>query len=651
MRKIGTSRFVKASKSNLDGAQEPEQVSDFSPRVLDKRGQVTIFVIIAIVILAGVAVYFLARGNLGVSGIPTSLEPVFNYYTECIKEETKTAIELAGSQGGYVETPPYVPGSDYAPFSSQLNFLGFPVPYWYYISGNGLIKEQAPSKGDIERGIAGYVEERVRDCKFDNFYSQGFDINLGESSASVRINDESVDVTVDSGLAVSKGSDSGSKGEHRVSVSSKLGKFYGIATKIYEKEKSDAIFDNYGVDVLRLYAPVDGVEISCSGKIWKTAEVLDYLKQGLEANVAAIKFKGNYYTLNDKKEKYYEVDLGESVDESVNLLYLKDMPTKIEINGEGVDDALLIASPVGIQEGLGVMGFCYSPYHFVYDMSFPILVQVYNSGEMFQFPIVAIIDKNVAREAVFSEREAEEPELDLCKFETQDIEINLYDSNLNKIDANVSYQCFSQKCNLGESKDGKFKGKAPSCLNGYLMFSGGNIAEKKILFSTNKENVADVILDREREVELELRVGGKALEGTAIVSFAKEEGGESVSAALPEANKIKLSEGSYDISVYVYGNSSITIPASTKTQCQDMPRAGILGFFGAMKEQCFDISIPETKIEYGLRGGGKGTEYILASQLESGKLTIDVDELPIPKSLEELQYNYAEFESKGVRVI
>lgn len=617
---------------------------------IKKRGQVSIFVIIAIVILAGAGVYFLARGNFGVSGVPASLEPVFNYYSECIKEETKTAIELAGSQGGYVEVPAYVPGSDYAPFSSQLNFLGFPVPYWYYISGNGLIKEQAPSKSDIERGIAGYIEERVRDCKFDNFYSQGFDIKLNEPSVSVRINDESVDVSVDSGLVVSKGSDSASRSEHKVSVSSKLGKFYGIARKIYEKEKSDAIFDNYGVDVLRLYAPVDGVEISCSGKIWKTREVFDYLKQGLEANVAAIKFKGNYYTLNDKKEKYYEVDLGEKVDESVNLLYFRNMPTKIEVNGEGVDDELLIASPVGIQEGLGVMGFCYSPYHFVYDVSFPILVQIYNNGEMFQFPVVAIIDKNVAREAVFSEREAEEPELDLCKFETQDIEINLYDSNLNRINANVSYQCFSQKCNLGESKEGKFTGKAPSCLNGYLMFNGGDIAEKKILFSTNKENIADVILDREREVGLELRVGGKALDGTAIVSFTKEEGGESASAALPDANKIKLSEGNYDVSIYVYGNSSIIIPGSTKTQCQNVPREGILGFFGGTKEQCFDISIPETKIEYGLMGGGKSTVYILASQLESGKLTIDVDKLPIPKSLEELQYNYAEFESKGVSV-
>jgi rod shape-determining protein MreC len=34
----------------------------------------------------------------------------------------------------------YEASSEYMPFSSQLDFLGNPVPYWYYISGNnGLI--------------------------------------------------------------------------------------------------------------------------------------------------------------------------------------------------------------------------------------------------------------------------------------------------------------------------------------------------------------------------------------------------------------------------------------------------------------------------------------------------------------------------------
>src|SRR3989344_1737948 len=615
-----------------------------------KGGQVAIFVIIAIVIVVGIVVYFLARGSIGVSSIPADLKPVFDYYEGCVEKEVKAAISLAGSQGGYVDVPDYNPGSEYAPFSSQLNFLGFPVPYWYYVSGNGVIKEQQPSMNDIEDGIAKYVGERMGDCNFDEFYSQGFDIQFSEASARITVRDTSVDVVVNSNLVVSKGDESARREIHEVNVNSKLGKFYNLATKIYDKEKEDGIFDIYAEDVLRLYSTVDGVELSCSGKVWKTTDVIGELKEGLEANMAAIKFKGNYYKI-DSKEKYYVVDLGTNVDESVNLIYSRSMPTKIEINGEGINDQLMIASPVGIQEGLGVMGFCYSPYHFVYDMSFPVLVQIYNSGELFQFPVVAIVDKNVARKAQFSEIAPEEDiEQDLCEFANKDIEVNLYDSNLNKVDGNVSYQCFSQRCDLGETRGGQIEAKVPSCLNGYIIVRGGSTSEKKELFSSNSQSKADIILDRLHNVQVDLRVGGKPLEGTAIITFASRNGGRTVSTALPDASNMEISEGDYDATVYVYGNSGITIPASKKTQCQELPRTGILGFFGSTKEQCFEIEIPETKIDYALRGGGKGEVYLLDSQLQTGKITIDVDELPIPKTLEELQYNYQAFDSQGVSV-
>ena len=29
----------------------------------------------------------------------------------------------------------------------------------------------------------------------------------------------------------------------------------------------------------------------------------------------------------------------------------------------------MIAKPVGTEQGMGIMGFCYSPYHFVYDIN------------------------------------------------------------------------------------------------------------------------------------------------------------------------------------------------------------------------------------------------------------------------------------------
>jgi len=608
--------------------------------MIKKRGQVTIFVIIAIALVAGILIYFVFKGQLFATEVPAEFKPIYNYYAECIAQETQNAIDLAESQGGHIYLPEYDPASEYAPFSSQFNFLGFPVPYWYYVSGNGIIREQVPLKSEIEKEIATYVEERVNNCDFENFYAQGFYIDLGEPRATVKLEDTKVLVTVTSAVASSREEQSALKSEHKIEVNSKLGKFYDLAIEIYDKEKNDAFLENYSTDVLRLYAPVDGVELSCSGKVWRTREVIDDLKSGLEANIGAIKFSGDYYSLGKKENEYFVVD--QPVDESVNLLYNKDWPTKIEI--AGASDELMIAQPVGNQEGLGVMGFCFAPYHFVYDISFPVLMQIYDGGEIFQFPVIVVIDKNVPRQAVFSEIEAEE-DFNLCEFKTQDIEVNSFDVNLKPIDTNISYECFTQQCLLGESKNGMFKGKAPACVNGYLVLRADGYAEKRVQFSSNENTFADAILDREYEVNVDLEIGGKILDGTAIVTFA---GDKTYSTALPENNKIKLSEGLYNVTVFAYGNSSIVISGGSKTQCTEVPKTGIFGLFGGTREECYDITIPDTKIDSALIGGGRSEIYILPSDLEKGKVTIIADSFAAPNSLEQLQYNFESFDSAGV---
>ena len=142
----------------------------------NKRAQVTIFIIIAIVIVAGILAYFALSGKIGSRALPKELSPAYNYFLSCIQEETQNAVLIMGSQGGYIEVPEFSPGSEYMPFSSQLDFLGTPVPYWYYISGNGVAKEQVPSKEKMETQIEDYLKENIALCNFASFEQQGFGI-------------------------------------------------------------------------------------------------------------------------------------------------------------------------------------------------------------------------------------------------------------------------------------------------------------------------------------------------------------------------------------------------------------------------------------------------------------------------------------------
>ncbi len=613
-----------------------------------KKAQVAIFVIIALLIIGAILIYFFVFQGGEEEPPPPALSPVFEYYLGCIEQETKLAAEIAGLQGGRIVAGDYIPGSDYAPFSNHLNFLGSPIPYWYYISGNALVREQVPSKGEIESEMEDFIEEGLRNCDFEQFYQREFDINKEQPEVNVVIEDTKIKVSVDSDLRVSREVQTFLKRSHNVEIDSKLGKFYRIAREIYEKQKEEAFLENYTTDVLYLNAPVDGVEIECGPKLWKTSQVESELRASLEENLNSIKFEGNYYSLKNQDRKYFVVDL--NVDEAVNVLYSRNWPTKIEIEGEGVDEELMIAEPIGMQQGLGILGFCYAPYHFVYDLAFPVLIQIYNNEELFQFPVAVVIDNNLPREA-FQGQNLTGEDFDLCRFKNQNIEVRVFDINFNEIDANISYECFDQRCRLGESKNGRFFGEAPACVNGYLHIRADGFAEKRELFSTNSETFSQVFLAREHDVVVDLLVGGSRAgqSENAVISFVRDDG-KATTLALPENNRVKLSEGFYDVKVYVYGGSKITIPGTTKTECVGTPKNGLLGFFGLSEEKCFDISFPETDIESILVGGGSSRIFILESELEKGAMRVNVERLLTPRSIEELQNNFELFSVKGVNI-
>ncbi|MEK6825601.1 MAG: hypothetical protein AABY00_02330 [Nanoarchaeota archaeon] len=609
----------------------------------NKQGQLAVIIIIAVVLVAVIILYFTFRSDKNIESISAELAPVYDYYAACMEQEARAGVDLAGTQGGYVFLPEYLPGSEYAPFSSQLNFLGFGVPYWYYVSNNGLVKEQVPSRLNIEKELADFISQRLFDCDFESFAREGVSVRAEAPRVTVILEDREVSVRVDAEVAASKGEQSARKTRHDVTLSSSLGSMYESAKKIYTIEKEKAFLETYAEDVLRLYAPVDGVEVSCSPKIWKVRDVEETLKKALEQNIASIRTQES---ASKKGKDYFYTDLGARSEFSdVSFAYASRWPTKIEITG--TQGELMIAQPVGNAQGMGAMGFCYAPYHFVYDLSFPVMTQITSeNGEVFQFPVVVVIDNNLPRQGLSVGFGEESTSSNLCTFVTQDIEVTTYDSHLKKIDSNVSYSCFDQECPLGQTSGGVLRTKAPACLNGELRAQAEGYSDKELTYSSSKEGRAELILDRTYETPLFVTVDGKPLLGNAVVSFT---GRESATGVFPESSSLLLSEGLYNVSVYVYGNSSIVIAASTKKECTQVSSGGILGLFGSTKEQCFDLTLPETRIDSALIGGGTSEVYLLPEMLSSG-LKVDVQGFAKPTSLQQLQTNYELFEQSGVSV-
>jgi len=613
-----------------------------------KRGQVTPFIIVAVVIVALAILFIIFKENIFTSQIPANLEPVYKSFLQCLDDKTKIGIDVMESQAGYIELPQFESGSLYMPFSSQLNFLGNDVPYWYYVSGNNIQKEQVPTITEMQEQLSNFIDDKIRDCSYETYYSQGFEIEQGIPKANVKIKSGEVQINLNMDLQIRKSSDYVSVKSHTILVNSKLGELYDSAKKIYDHEQNSLFLEKYGVDVLRLYAPVDGVELTCSPKVWNAEDIFNELENAIASNVLALKVKGGDFSLSKEINKYFVVDAG--VSNAVNVMFLnsKEWPHSFEVNPS--DGPMLISKPIGTQAGLGALGFCYVPYHFVYNVNYPVMVQVYSGEEIFQFPIAVVISSNNPRQPVEGAVAVAGEVDELCENKIVSTTINVYDSYYNSIDANISFECSGTRCDLGQSSGGVLITKLPQCVNGMIKAKATGFDDGKTIYSSIEDGIATVALNKLYEKQVQLKIGGKDFSGDAIISFSSDSG-ISKTILYPEQKIVELTEGQYEVQVSVYKNSSINLQATTHRECVEIPQSGIGNLFGLTKEKCFEVEIPAQVISNVLAGGGTQKYYVLESQLMDSKiLEIDAESLPTPTSLEELQVNYLAFEERGLDI-
>jgi hypothetical protein len=606
----------------------------------NKYGQITIFVIIAIVILVAIGGYFLFKGALFDAKIPQEFVPVYDYYESCLEARAQEGAKVLGSQGGYYELPDFEPGSEYAPFSNQLDFMGFGVPYWYYVSGNGIIKEQVPSKNELERQLELYLEDNVVDCDFSLFNAQGYDVVLGEAEVDVDIKDNEISMNVNQDLIVEKQGSENSLilKNHNIKADSNLGRFYETAKKIYSFELEESFLEDYTKDILFLYAPVAGSEFSCEEKIWDPAEVLENLTMALEANMANLRVNGEYYDV-DKTEEYFVVDPGIKLSsEQVNFIYDNDWAYRFEV--WPTENNIMKAEQVGAKQGLGFLGFCYNVYKFVYDLSFPVMVQVMDSKgeEVFQFPVSVIIDKNNPREAMVGG--TLDGTQSICENTNAEIDVYTYNTNLDKISADIEFKCLDSRCSLGTTgvdNGGLVDVGVPACLNAEIIANAEGYAEQRSVVNTNEIDFVDMILEKEYELQVEVYVDGQRTQESSLIYF---EGSKMQSISYPQEDKIILDEGQYEITAYVMKQGEIVIPAKVSTQCTQV-REGFAGLLGFESERCFDVEIPSMTLNNVFYAGGSTDYYAVESKLgESNILRIYANSFNVPTSVEELQETF-----------
>jgi len=635
---------------------------------MKKRGQITIFIILGIVILAVFAILFSFRSQILEQDfgsemnsiiVPEQIRPVKDYFDVCLREITQDGINILASQGGYINLPeePYKRTIN-DEFSNTLNLYSIhKVAYWFYETSNGIQQQQIPTKEEMEKELESYINNNFNDCEYfaQDFEEDGFTINYPENIASeVKINNNNVEVKLNSDLQISLKEVYADVNKLMVLTDSKLGELYEIATKVMDKENKDLFLEEKTIDLMATYEeiPYSTTEFSCERKIWQKTEVLKDLKEITNTNIAALTLKdqtpSSYLPTN---KEYFEIDVSKPEYITESFTYSTDFPMFMDVSptkGEIlVGDALTQQTPE-ISKFLNLF-FCLNNYHFVYDLKYPVLIALTddNTGLTFQYATQVIIDNNKPRAyegEIYNTEYANEFTDNFCDNKVKPTEITVYDSNnFNNINgASVLYKCFTSTCYIGETnEEGKLNANFPPCLNGAVIAQKEGYELSAEFLSTNTEKETTVLLDKHHTLELEIKevqLGDgftSSIENKqAVVQFENLDNGY-ITMVTDEDREIKLTDGTYQITSYLLteSNTNIELKSGSEISCVKVPRPGLLGLF-SNEEKCFESEFDAGTLTDVIVGGAAHEWY--ADLTGKNKITIYLPYDKTPKTQTEM---------------
>ncbi|MDP2672261.1 MAG: hypothetical protein Q8O84_00415 [Nanoarchaeota archaeon] len=204
-----------------------------------RKAQLTIFIIIAILIISVVVLFFLFKDNLKI-GKPTNPETaeIQNFVQECLDDSLEKVVFRVGENGGYY-------------FPPKLSTPVLEIPY--YIKNN---KNLMPSKENIENEISKYVSRELIICLGDfALFANEYEITKSKMNPpEVIIEPERVLIELNYPLTIIKGDSKSKLEDFSSEISVRLGIVYdAVAEFVAEDLKEEGMCVSCLSDVSEKY--------------------------------------------------------------------------------------------------------------------------------------------------------------------------------------------------------------------------------------------------------------------------------------------------------------------------------------------------------------------------------------------------------------
>ncbi len=599
--------------------------------MLKKRGQVTVYIILGIIVIALflITTYISDKNLLDKTNenieINAQTLPVHIKVEECITNIAREGVNILGAQGGRINVENSVSLNPLVPFGNSLDVFGnggLNVPYWFYRTSNGINTQDIPNVDDMELELETYIEENIISCYEDlkelDQYSVSYE---GENNVNVEIQSTKVLASVQSPLIVTKDEVNSQLDLFSLVLDFPLGKLHSTAQDILEKENEKLFFEERTIDMIGLYDEIPGsdAEFDCDSKTWKKSEVENNFMNIVQTNVGNVKTNSgsNYYDLNI------------NTDAQVSFRYSTNWPFLMNV----IPDEGEIMKGDSVIERKGALKYlsrflCLNTYHFVYDVQYPVLVTLSDNGYTFQYAFMVVIDNNQPRVNNVDFNSIEDDTFDVCSVRNHLIDVSVFGDGAKLDNADVSFQCFNSVCLIGKTTNGNINEKFPQCLNGKIIAEKEGYDKAELIVDTNMASSVTLELKPIYSKNIDVKLIDKKT-GTVrdvvneliTIEFA-EENGYNIIVNYPDAKNTELREGKYNVKIVALKLGEVTVPAQEIERCNKIPGSGLFGNF-LSKETCAKETLEASKIDQHVIGGNTfNFEVTRENLIQSRKLTV-----------------------------
>ncbi len=524
-----------------------------------KRGQVTLFVVVGIVILiSAFLVYYFTSRQAVIQGpetllkeTPSQVRDVRLYIDECINIVGKQAVVNLGAHGGWIydESDPELMQK---PFDVEFNPTegqgvefssgGLKVPYWYYMKSNNKCRncqfslDNVPSRSTMTAGINLYVQKKIDAClkDFKPLLQQGYTIRKsGDVQVDTKIAPDAVIVDIKYPLEIKRDDKTYTMEDFTTTLPVKLGRVYDLATLVVNNEQKSGFIEYATMSMVSAYATVDSsyfppiaaATIGPSKMFWSKTGVMQKLQDALVQHTFLFTIPRTHNfapAVYDESEKGFKVKQGATFSYVMNLIpenenyndvdanfYYLGWPIYFDISPS---DGELIGPNDIDSNMLNFLQVFSRQYNFAYDISYPVVVELRDVDAFNKqgFSFMFAMESNVRNNDALKPGEL----VELSKFGTSkrtlmndpiekisgNIKVVVRDDDLAKIkDAIVRYSCGQDSLYVGKTNEkGELVSRLPICLGGAIGASKQGYVSgiKGLDTSVGTDAFTEIIIDK-----------------------------------------------------------------------------------------------------------------------------------------------------------